>query len=144
MELSRIAGRRLISTNPRATVHEVCDLMVKEGVGAIVVLEEGLLVGIISERDIVRRVVHRRRDPATTLVSEVMTAPVRTVTDSVTVHASLEMMHQGSFRHLPLVDSAGQVIGMLSIRDLLRNRIEELDQKNADLMGYLSIDGPGG
>ena len=144
MELSRIAGRRLISTSPRATVQEVCELMGKEKVGAIVVLDEGVLVGIISERDVVTRVAARRRDPASTPVSEVMTTPVRTVTEQVSVHASLELMHRGGFRHLPLVDSAGKVIGMLSVRDLLRHRIEELDQKNADLMGFLSIDGPGG
>lgn len=144
MELSRIAGRRVISTNPRASVVDVCDLMVEEGVGAVVVLDEGVLVGIISERDIVRRVAARRRDPAATLVAEVMTSQVRTVTESVTVHTALEMMHRGGFRHLPLVDSAGHVLGMVSVRDLLRHRIEELDQKNADLMGYLSIDGPGG
>jgi CBS domain-containing protein len=143
-ELSLIAGRRLISTNPRATVQEVCEQMVAEGVGAIVVLDEGTLVGIVSERDIVRRVVVKKRDPATTLVSEVMTSPVRTVTEAVSTHASLEIMHKGGFRHLPLVDERGAVIGMLSVRDILRHRIEELDQKNADLMGYLSIDGPGG
>lgn len=144
MELSRIAGRRIISTSPQATVLEVCDLMVEEGVGAVVVLDEGRLVGILSERDIVRRVAAKRRDPAATAVSDVMTSPVRTVTDDVSTHAALEMMHKGGFRHLPLVDGAGQVLGMLSVRDLLRHRIEELDQKNADLMGYLSIDGPGG
>lgn len=143
-DLGRIAGRRLISTHPRATVQEVGEQMLAEGVGALVVLDGSTLVGILSERDIVRRVVAQKRDPATTLVAEVMTSPVKTVTESVSTHTSLELMHKGGFRHLPLVDEKGTVIGMLSVRDLLRHRIEELDQKNADLMGFLSIDGPGG
>lgn len=144
MELSRIAGRPVISIQPQATVQDVCELMVKEGVGAIVVLDGSKLVGIISERDVVRRVAARRRDPGTTVVAEVMTAPVRTVTERSSAHAALELMHEGRFRHLPLMDGAGAVIGMLSVRDLLRHRIDELDQKNADLVGYISADGPGG
>jgi CBS domain-containing protein len=86
----------------------------------------------------------RRRDPGTTVVSEVMTSPVKTVTEQSDSYAALEMMHRGNFRHLPLLDGNGQVLGMLSIRDLLRHRIEELDQKNADLVGFISADGPGG
>jgi CBS domain-containing protein len=144
MELTRLAGRRVISTNARATVQEACELMVKEGVGAVVVLEGDKLVGIISERDIVRRVVAAHRDPGTTAVADVMTAKVQTVTADVSSQTALELMHNGAFRHLPLVDGAGAVIGMLSIRDLLRYRIEELDLKNADLMNFIAIDGPGG
>src|SRR5262249_36511537 len=75
----RPSSRPIISTNPRATVQEVCELMVKESVGAVIVLDEGKLVGILSERDVVRRVVAAgRRNPELTAVSEVMTAPVRT------------------------------------------------------------------
>lgn len=144
MELSRMAGRPIVSTHPRATVQEVCEVMASEGVGAVVVLDGGTLVGILSERDVVRRVAARRRDPGTTLVSDVMTSPVQTVTEKATVHGSLQLMHEGGFRHLPLLDAAGRLLGMLSVRDLLRHRIEELDQKNADLMSYISIDGPGG
>ena len=144
MELIRIAGRPVIATDPRATVQEVCELMVKEKVGAVVVLAEDRLVGIISERDVVRRVAALRRDPGSTIVSEVMTSPVKTVTESTTSQRALELMHDGAFRHLPLVDGAGHVIGMLSVRDLMRHRIEELDQKNADLVGFISADGPGG
>jgi CBS domain-containing protein len=144
MELIRLAGRPVISTHPTATVQEVCEVMVKEGVGAVVVLDGEKLVGILSERDVVRRVAARRRDPGTTVVSEVMTSPVKTVTERATSHAALEMMHEGRFRHLPLLDGDGHVVGVLSIRDLLRQRIEELDQKNADLVGFISADGPGG
>jgi len=118
--------------------------MAKEKVGALVVLADGKLCGIISERDVVRRVAAKRRDPATTKVSEVMTVAVKTVTPTASAKTALELMHLGSFRHLPMVDDAGQVIGMISVRDLLRHRIDELDLKNADLVNFISADGPGG
>ncbi len=137
-------GRRIISTNPRATVQEVCELMVKESVGAVIVLDEGKLVGILSERDVVRRVTAGRRNPESTTVSDVMTAPVRTVPEGTEAEAALEIMHHGNFRHLPLIDPEGQVVGMLSVRDLLRERLAELDLKNADLVNFIAADGPGG
>lgn len=143
MELSRIA-RRAVSIQPRATAFEAAQMMLNEGIGAMVVLEEGRLVGIISERDIVGRVVSKRRDPDTTLVSEVMTADVRTITDDQTIDSALEIMHRYKFRHLPLVDRSGKVIGVVSMRALLRDRVGELSQKNADLLSFISTDGPGG
>lgn len=144
MDLSQIVGRRVISAHPRATVLEVCELMLGEKISAVVVLDEGVLAGIISERDIVTRVVAKGLDPRTTLVCDVMTAKVTTVTDSATAQTAIELMHHGAFRHLPLVDAAGRVIGVLSVRDLLRQRVQELDLKNTDLMNFISADGPGG
>jgi CBS domain-containing protein len=144
MELTRIAARPAASTYPKATVQEVCQSLREKKVGALTVIDEGRLVGIISERDIVVRVVAEGRDPRKTLVSEVMTSPVRTVKEDISTREALELMHEGRFRHLPLVDAAGRVIGMLSIRHLLRDRIDELDLKNADLISFISADGPGG
>lgn len=144
MDLSQLAGRRVISTHPQATVLEVCGVMLQEKVGAVVVLDEGVLVGILSERDIVRRVAAQLRDPATTAVADVMTTKVTTVSDKGSVQTAIELMHHGAFRHLPMVDASGRVIGVLSVRDLLRQRVQELDLKNADLLNYISADGPGG
>jgi CBS domain-containing protein len=143
MELSQIATR-VVSIRPEATAQEACELMVAERIGAMVVLDEGKLVGILSERDIVGRVIARRRDPEKMLVSEVMTPKVRTIRDGATSDDALDMMHQGRFRHLPLIDANGRVIGMLSIRHLLRDRVGELSLRNADLVGFISADGPGG
>jgi CBS domain-containing protein len=136
--------RRVVSTHPRATARVVSEAMVAEETGAIVVLDEGKLVGIISERDIVGRVVAKGLDPQKVCVSEVMTRDPRTVTEDMTVRGALEMMARGRFRHLPVVNTSGQVIGMLSIRDLVRQRIGELTLKNDDLVAFISADGPGG
>jgi CBS domain-containing protein len=144
MELIRIAKRPALTTDPNATVREVCQSLADNKVGALAVVHEGKLVGIVSERDIVVRVVARGRDPKATPVSEIMTTAVKTVKEKTSNRQALELMHEGRFRHLPLVDDAGQVLGMLSVRDLLRDRIGELDQENEGLMSFLSADGPGG
>lgn len=144
MELNRIARRPVVTTHLRATVREVCQSLRDQGVGALAVVDEGNLVGIISERDVVTRVVAPGADPQMTFVSEVMTSPVRTVTEDISSLEALELMHDGRFRHLPVLDRGGRLVGMLSVRDLLRGRIEELDMKNADLMAFISADGPGG
>ncbi len=144
MELIGMAGKPVIFTRPTSTVQEVSEQMAKDRVGAVVVLDEGRLVGILSERDIVRRAAAQRRDLATTLVSEVMTSPVQTVTVTGTAREALERMHRGGFRHLPLLDAQGNLLGMLSVRDLLRERLEELDRKNAELVSFMSADALGG
>ncbi len=144
MELIRIAKRPAVSTHSRATVREVCQSLAKEGVGAVAVVDENKLVGIISERDIVTRVIAPGRDPEKTPVSEVMTRSVKTVNEDTSSRQALELMHEGRFRHLPLVDGTGRVLGMVSVRDLLRERIGELDQENEGLMNFISADGPGG
>jgi CBS domain-containing protein len=144
MELTRIARRPAVTSHSRATVFEVCESLTEHGVGALAIVDAGALLGIISERDVVTRVIARGRNPQTTLASEVMTTQVRTVTEGMSAHEALELMHEGRFRHLPLLDRAGRLIGMLSVRDLLRHRINELDLKNADLTAFISADGPGG
>lgn len=136
--------RRVVTTHPRATARMVAEAIVTERTGAVVVLEEGKLAGIISERDIVGRVVAKGLDPANVAVSDVMTRDVHTVTESISVRRALETMAQGRFRHLPVVNASGQVVGMLSMRDLVSQRIGELTLKNDDLVAFISADGPGG
>ena len=143
-ELLRIARKPPVTTHPRATVRQVCEQMIAEKVGAVVVLEDGRLVGIFSERDVVGRVVVPRLDPDVTPVSEVMTRDVQTGGAGMTADDCVALMHSGRFRHLPLVDPAGRVLAMLSVRHLLQERVDNLDMRNHDLIAYISADGPGG
>jgi CBS domain-containing protein len=144
-ELLRIARAPAVSTHPQATVLEVCKLMMNEVVGAVVILDEdGKLAGIFSERDVVGRVVIPGLDPATTPVSDVMTRKVATARAGMTMDQAVGLMHHGRFRHLPLVKEDGTVAGMISVRHLLRHRVDQLDLRNADLLAYISADGPGG
>jgi CBS domain-containing protein len=143
MELSQIA-RRVVSIPPGATAREASKFMAAEEAGAMVVLDGDRLVGILSARDVVERVVARGRDPEKTLVSEIMTHDVRTITDGATSREAADLMQHKRFRHLPLLDAGGKVIGMLSMGYLLRDRVGELSLQNADLFGFISTDGPGG
>jgi CBS domain-containing protein len=118
--------------------------MLAARVGAVVVLDEGRLVGIMSERDVVGRVVVLRRDPTKTLVSEVMTRDVCVGSPGMSSEQAMMLMHTKHFRHLPLVDAAGMVLGVLSVRHLLRDRVEQLGQTNQTLVDYFAADGGGG
>ena len=142
--LLEIAKRPAITTTRSATILELCAQMVAEHVGAVAVVDGERLVGIVSERDVVWRVVTQRRDVEKTTVGDIMTTTVRTAQAHMKVSEVIQIMHDGRFRHLPLVDNEGHVIGMLSVRHLLRRRLEELDLKNADLVNFISADGPGG
>ena len=143
-ELLRIARRPAVTTTPGATVLELCHQMVAQKVGAVAVLDGTRLVGIVSERDVVAKVVVNRGDAERTLVGAIMTKDPRVADDGMTIEVALEIMRVGHFRHLPLVDRDGLLLGMLSMRHLLNQRCSELDLRNADLVNFIAADGPGG
>jgi CBS domain-containing protein len=144
-DLLSLARRPPITVTPNATVRELAAVLVKHKVGAALVLDaEGALVGIVSERDIVSRVVAPSADPETTKVADIMTKDVRTARASETAESALQTMVVGHFRHLPIVDDAGKAVGTLSVRHLLKQEVGELSRRNADLMNYIEADGPGG
>ena len=144
-DLLSLARRPPITIVPSATVRDLATLLVKHKVGAALVLDaEGLLIGIVSERDIVGRVVATSADPDKTSVADIMTKEVRTARASDTPESALQTMVVGHFRHLPIVDDAGKAVGTLSVRHLLREEVGELSRRNADLMNYIEADGPSG
>jgi len=126
----------LISAPPEATVFEVARTMTEGRVGAVPILDGDTIVGIFSERDLMQRVVVAGRDPKTTRVSEVMTREVVTAMPDESVDASLEKMKRAGCRHLPVVDS-GRVLGVISMRDLLRDELEEQGEEIEHLRAYL-------
>jgi CBS domain-containing protein len=145
MDLAAIANRPLISIRPTATARALALLMTEQRIGAAVVLDDhGALVGIVSERDIVTRVVARKADPDATLVSDIMTKEVRTAVEGDSAESAMQTMSTGHFRHLPVVDAKGTVVGMLSVRDVLNEELGALSRRNADLVNFISADGGGG
>jgi CBS domain-containing protein len=112
----------LLTVDPSAPVTEVAKRMVAKDVGAVLVFEEGAICGILTERDVLRAVADGLDDA--TLVRDRMTANPETLdADDTTEHAAVLMIH-GGFRHLPVVEQ-GQVVGVLSIRDLMRVVLED-------------------
>jgi len=121
-----IHGQELVAFAPDAVVREVVDAMAKRRFGAVPVVENGRLVGIFTERDVLVRVVAAHKDPETTRLGEVMTANPDTVKSSDAVLHALELMNQHGYRHLPVVDGE-TLIGVVSIRDLYRSVKEQMD-----------------
>jgi CBS domain-containing protein len=127
-----IAGRELVAITATQSVMDAAKLMATKRVGAVVVIEDAELNGIITERDILTRVVATGRAPASVTVAEVMTRnPVTITLDKQFSHA-LVMMAEGGFRHMPVVED-GKVEGVVSIRDALGTEQREMERLQARL-----------
>jgi len=127
-----------------ASVLEAVEVMAERGVGAVGVVEEGILRGVFTERDVMLRVVLKERDPKLTKVSAVMTSPAQTISDDTTEEDALVHMLERHVRHLPIVAQDGKLKAILSIRNVLEHRVDELARELHSLDQYLSNDGPGG
>lgn len=130
-------GRNVYSVAPGATVFEALQLMADKNIGAVSVLEEGRMVGILSERDYARKVILEDRSSKHTTVDQIMTSPVRTVTEDQNLDDCMALMTEGRFRHLPVVDG-DQVIGLVSIGDVVRAVIEWQAGLIDDLERYIT------
>jgi CBS domain-containing protein len=144
MALLRIAHVPPPTVEPDVTVLDAVDVMARNRVGAVAVVENGSLRGIFTERDLMLRVVKQQRDPAGTLVRDVMTAEVMTVTEAAAPEEAIGVMLAGHLRHLPILGSDGRVSGLLSIRALLEDRMDDLSREVSSLEQYIANDGPGG
>ncbi|MDJ0849766.1 MAG: CBS domain-containing protein [Myxococcota bacterium] len=128
--------RRVVSAPPDSTVHAVAVMMGKGRVGAIPIMDGERLVGVFSERDLMTRVVVPRLDVDQTPVSEVMTTEVVTADLEDAVVGCVEKMQRVGCRHLP-VRASGRLIGMISMRDLLNDEIQEQDDEIRSLKAYI-------
>lgn len=115
--------RRLVAP-PGTTVAKAAELMAAKIVGAIMVVEKKRLVGIFTERDVVFRVIAEGRDVNTTTIAEVMTVDVKTVGPDDSFGRALLIMHEGGFRHVPVVEN-GEPLGIVSSRSALDPDMEE-------------------
>lgn len=136
-QLLQIKGSQIFSVGPKDSVLRAIEIMATRHVGALLVMQEGALLGIISERDYARKVILKNRSSHDTPVSDIMSAPAISVTPDDTVRHCMELMTNGRFRHLPVVKS-GRVVGMLSIGDLVKAVIEEQTLHIEQLERYIA------
>ena len=120
---SIIGNQVPVTATGELTVTQAARLMKEKGIGALLVLDGSRLAGIFTERDALFRVVAEGRDPAKTRLSEVMTTNPRTITSDRPFGHALHMMHEGGFRHVPVVDE-NRPIGVVSARDALGPELE--------------------
>ncbi len=129
-------GHQVFSLAPGASVLDAVRQMAERHIGALLVIEEGRLVGIVSERDYARKVVLSGRSSSTTAVREIMSSPVVTIAPEQTVEDAMRLMTSRRIRHLPVVRGT-ELVGVVSIGDLVKSVIEEQRHTIDDLRSYI-------
>ena len=133
-----IESQTIVTIRPTATLADAAKMLSEQRIGAVVVSDDGKKPqGILSERDIVRQLGAHGPNVLTTPISEVMTREVQTCTMAEDALTILERMTQGRFRHLPVVDQNGDMLGVVSIGDAVSGRLKELAAEKEALTGMI-------
>ena len=136
-DLLKDKGRDIWSVPPDATVYEAIDQMAQKGVGALLVMEGELLVGIVSERDYARKVILKGRGSREVLVREIMSHPVICIHPGSTIEQTMALMTENHIRHLPVVVGV-KVLGVISIGDVVRSIIDDKEFEIQQLTNYIT------
>jgi CBS domain-containing protein len=130
-------GREVASIEPNATLSAAIAMLAEKRIGALLILgAERRVIGVISERDIVRALAARGAEALGEPVSRMMTRNVSTCTEKETISSIMERMTEGKFRHLPVVDQ-GRLVGIISIGDVVKHRVREMEQDSAAMHDYI-------
>jgi len=120
-----------------STVFDGLKLMAEKKIGSLIVIEDGQVVGIFTERDYARKVGPERRNPEDTRIEEVMTRELITIDLNKTVNECMALMTDNHIRHLPVMDE-GRLVGIISVGDVVKDMIEELEFHVEQLKSYIT------
>ncbi len=137
LELLKKRNSTVFQVSPSITVFEALRLLAEYGVGALLVMDKGRLVGVVSERDYTRKVALQGRNSKETTVADIMTRDVITVAPSTRTGVCMTLMSQHKIRHLPVVDGS-EVLGLISIRDIMDDIITDQENTISQLTSYIS------
>lgn len=129
-------GREVVSVTAHQSVLEAASLLAKRRIGAVPVMEDGAVIGIFSERDVIHALDSGGVDALNRKVGEVMTAPAITVSPADSVIGALSLMTRRRIRHLPVVEG-GRIVGVVSIGDLVKFRIDRIEADAAAMRDYI-------
>jgi CBS domain-containing protein len=129
-------GSAIHSVSPDATVYDAVTMMAAKGIGAVLVIEQGSLLGIVSAKDYGTRVVLQGRNGKDVLVREIMTSPVVTAGPDLKVMDGMQIMTTKRIRHLPILEK-GKLVGVVALADLVRAVIADQEHKIDQLMTYV-------
>jgi CBS domain-containing protein len=141
-EILKRKGGSVYSVAPEQTVYEAIAMMAEKAVGALLVMSEERVEGIISERDYARKVILQGRSSKSTLIEEIMASPVIFVGPERAVDECMEVMTQNRIRHLPVMHN-DRVLGVVSIGDLVKWVVSEQEETIGHLHNYISANYPG-
>lgn len=137
-DVLRRKGVEVVTVRPEATVRELLDTLAEHRIGAVVVSIDGRTVdGIVSERDVVRRLHDRGPEILDAAITDIMTAEVSTVGPDEHLEHLMGLMTNNRFRHVPVVVD-GALAGIISIGDVVKHRMDELQAERDQLVGYIS------
>ena len=135
---SIISGKRVETISASASIHDVVNTLNSHHIGALVVSSDGKRIdGIVSERDVVRAMPGKLDQLIGMHVRDIMTVEVHTCTPDTTVAELMKMMTEHRIRHVPVVDAEGALISIVSIGDVVKNRVGEMESENQALRDYV-------
>lgn len=123
-KVNEVMTRDLITAGPSSTIFDVMELMAKKNVGRVIITENQIPVGIFTEKDVLKRVMNKELDPKKTVIKKVMTSPVRAVREDTHIVEALAKMYRSKFRHLLIRENKGKIVGMISMRRILKLAVE--------------------
>ncbi|MCC2110831.1 MAG: CBS domain-containing protein [Hyphomicrobiales bacterium] len=131
-------GHEIFTATPEQTLDEICRFLAEKRIGAALITDpQEKLVGIVTERDIVRAIARKGGAVLKSRVAAYMTQKVVTCTESDSINEIMERMTAGNFRHMPVVEN-GRIIGVISNRDVVRRRIRDIEREAEEMRSYIA------